>query len=148
VEGFEIFIKLFDGQSKGDGANLMQGALWRHYCTDLFQTLDLVRFGAMKNIKDHLANEPNAASIHGRICRRALVYEQTTTSFPIQSCFHKAGFSANNQPRPFKLEVNEKTLRQNDEFKELSDCNISIEELGRCRQLHRFETLNAEFPEA
>jgi hypothetical protein len=33
----------------------------------VFQPLDLAFFGAMKNNKDHRANEPDGASIHGRI---------------------------------------------------------------------------------
>jgi hypothetical protein len=47
---------------------------------NLFRVIDLVFFGAGKDNKDDLANEPDAVSIHEQIC---------SASFTILSCFHQ-----------------------------------------------------------
>jgi hypothetical protein len=46
------------------------------HMTDLFQTLGLVLCGALKNKKEHLANEPDDASVHRRIWKLFRAYEQ------------------------------------------------------------------------
>jgi hypothetical protein len=46
------------------------------YITNLFQALNLVFFGAMKNKKDLLANEPEVASVHGQIWEFIRAFEQ------------------------------------------------------------------------
>jgi hypothetical protein len=96
------------------------------HATNLFQVLDLVFLGAMKNNRDSLANEPEVASVTGQIIR---AYEQTATSVTIRSCLRKVGLSSNTQTRPFKLEFDKETLRQNDGFRALWDRNISAADI-------------------
>jgi hypothetical protein len=43
------------------------------------------------------------------------------------------------------LEFNEEALRQNDEFKELWNRNISVAELSRRRRVQRFGIFDTEF---
>jgi hypothetical protein len=85
--------------------------------SNLFQGLKFVFFVAMKNNKGQLANEPEAASIHGQIRKLVQAYEQIATSLAVRSCFRKAELSPSTQTRPFKLGYNEGALRQNDGLK-------------------------------
>jgi hypothetical protein len=130
------------------GENKIIALVFPAHTTNLFQALDLVFFGALKNNKEHLADEPDHSSVHGQIWKLIRAYEQTATSFTIRSSFRKAGLSPNTQARPFKLEFNEEALRQNDGFNELWDRNISIAELSSRRRIQRFGILNAEFIQA
>jgi hypothetical protein len=57
------------------------------HTTNLFQALDLLFLSAMKNHKDHLGNERDTGSVPGQISKLVRGYEQTATSFTIQSCF-------------------------------------------------------------
>jgi hypothetical protein len=127
------------------GENKIIALVFPAHTTNLFQALDLVFFGAMKNNKNHLVDEPEAASIQGQIWKLIRAYEQTATSFTIRSCFRKAGLSPNTRNRPYRLEFDEEALRGNAGFKELWDRNFSIEELSRRRRAQRFGILNAEF---
>jgi hypothetical protein len=79
----------------------------------LFQAFDLIFCGAMKHNKVSLANGADVVSVQGQIWKLIRAYEQTATSFTIQSYFHKAGLSPNTQTGPLKLECNE-ALREND----------------------------------
>jgi hypothetical protein len=102
----------------------------------------------MNNDKDSRANEFEAALVHGQILKIIRVYEQTVTSFAIQSCFRKAQLSPNTQTRPFKLEFNKETLHQNDEFNKFWDRNILVAALSRHWRIQRMGILNAKFLDA
>jgi hypothetical protein len=130
------------------GENKIIALVFPAHTTNLFQGLKLVFFGALKNNKEHLANKPDNASVHGQIWKLVRAEEQTATSFTIRSSFRKAGLSPNTQSPSFKLEFDGEALRQNDGFKELSDRNISIEALFSRRRVQGFEIFNAGFIEA
>jgi hypothetical protein len=127
------------------GENQIIALVFPAHTTNLFQALDLVFFGTMKNIKDSLTDEENDSQNDEQIWKLIRAYEQTATSFTIRSCFRKAELTPIIQNFPFKLKFNEDILRQNDGFKELWERNISVEELTRRQRVQRFGVLNDQF---
>jgi hypothetical protein len=52
----------------------------------------------------------------------------------IRASFQKAGLWQDSGTKPFKLQFNEESLRENPGFKELWERNISVEEFSGCRR--------------
>jgi hypothetical protein len=77
------------------GENRIVTLVFPAHTTNLFQALDLIFFGAMKNNKDSLVREPEIASAHGQIWKLIRTSEQRKMSFTIQACSCKAELSSN-----------------------------------------------------
>jgi hypothetical protein len=115
------------------------------HTTNLFQALDLVFFGVLKKLKQTASGDYDETSMNYQIFKLIQAYEQTATSLTIRGSFRKAGLSSNTKVRPFRLQFDDTVWRENPGFKEIWDRNISIEELSRRRQAHRFGIINQEF---
>jgi hypothetical protein len=113
--------------------------------TILFRALDLVFFGAIRKLKQTASGDYNEKTMNPQIFRFIQAYEQTAISLTISGSFTKAGLSANTTVRPFRLQFDDAVLRENPGFKDIWDRKISLEELSRRRQAHRFEIISEEF---
>jgi hypothetical protein len=127
------------------GQNRIIVLVFPAHTTNLFQALDLVFFWVLKKLKQTASGDYDEKTMNHQIFRLIQVYGQTATSLTIRGSFRRAGLSANTRVRPFRLQFNDAVLRENPGFKEIWDRNISIEELSRRRQAHRFGIINEEF---
>jgi hypothetical protein len=125
--------------------NRIMAVVFPAHTTNLFQTLDLVFFGALKKLTETATGEFDDDSMNNQITKLIHAYEQTATSMTIRGSFRRAGMYPYMGSRSFKLRIDEEVLKSNPGFKEIWDRNITIEELSRRRRLHRFELINGEF---
>jgi hypothetical protein len=68
------------------GGNRIIPFVFPAHTTNLFQALDLIFFGAMKNDKGLLANEREIPSVWGHIWKLIRAYGEPVTTFTIRSC--------------------------------------------------------------
>jgi hypothetical protein len=127
------------------GENRIIVLVFPAHTTNLFQALDLVFFGVVKKLKQTASGDYDDKTMNHQIFRLIQAYEQTATSLTIKGSFRKAGLSANTRVIPFRLQFDDAVLKENPGFKESWDRNISIEELSRQRQAHRFGIINEQF---
>jgi hypothetical protein len=113
--------------------------------TNIFQILDLVFFGALNKLTMTADEEFDDDSVNNQITKLVQAYEQTAASITIRSSFRQAGMVRDTSGRPFRLRVNEESLREKPGFQKIWDRDIKIEELPRKRQAQRFGMMNAEF---
>jgi hypothetical protein len=83
-------------------------------------------------------------SFNNQIAKVFQASEQTATSMMIRGSFHKVGLTADTSSWLFKLKFDDENLPENKGFKGRSERNVTIEELSRRRQAHRFEIIHAE----
>jgi hypothetical protein len=93
------------------GENRVLAVAFPARTTTIFQVLDLVFFGALKKLKMTADGEFDDDSVNNQITKLVQVYEQTATSITIRSSFHRAGMVLNTSGRPFRLTVDEESLR-------------------------------------
>jgi hypothetical protein len=74
---------------------------------NVFQSLDLVFFGALKKLKATAIAELDDKSANEQITKLLQAYEQTATSATIRGSFQKAGLWLNVTVSPFRIEVEE-----------------------------------------
>ena len=127
------------------GKNSIIAFVFPSHTTNLFQSLDLVFFGAFKNIINNLDNEIEEKKLFECIIKILKTYEQTATSFNIRSSFKKAGLDIDYQSSPRKLIFNCQELVKNPNFIELWNYNIKIEEISKRRQNQEFGVINEEY---
>jgi hypothetical protein len=127
------------------GENRVFSVAFPVHATEINQPLDLVFFGALTHLKASFRAEFCDGSMNGQMTNLVQAYEQTATSGTIRGPFRKEGLIPNTSVRPFILEFNKETLRQNPGFKEIWDRNIAIERMPRRRQGQRFRIFSSEF---
>jgi hypothetical protein len=85
----------------------------------LFQALDLAFFRALKKLKATAIAELDDKSAKEQVTKLLQAHQQTATSATIRGSFRKAGLGLNVMVRPFRIEVEEQTLRENRGFQEI-----------------------------
>jgi hypothetical protein len=127
------------------GENRIMAIVFPAHTTHLFQGLDLVLFGALKTVKKTTHGDFGEDSVREQITKLLQAYEQVSTSFTIRGSFRKAGFVPDVRSKPIRINFNEEILRENPGFSEIWNLNVSVDQLSRRRQSHRFGLLNADF---
>jgi hypothetical protein len=127
------------------GRNKIMAIVFLAHTTNIFQALDLVFFGVLKKIKQMATGKFDERSLREQITKPLQAYEQTATSMTIRPSFQKAGLWPDSEIKPFKLQFNEESRRENPGLKELWGRNILVEELSERRKLQPFEIINKQF---
>jgi hypothetical protein len=127
------------------GENNIIAITFPAHTTNLFQALDLVFFGVLKRLKATAQGEFDDDSVNAQLTKLIQAYEQTATSSTIRGSFRKAGLCLDVTAQPFRIRVEEQTVRENPGFKEVWDRNVSVGDLTRRRQLQRFGIINSDF---
>jgi hypothetical protein len=84
-------------------------------------------------------------SVNDQITQFVQAYEQTATSMRIRGSFCKAGLTQHISSSPFKLKFDEDRPCESKGFRKIWERDVTIEELSRIWQNHRFGMINAEF---
>jgi hypothetical protein len=82
------------------------------HTTNLFQALDLVFFGALKKLKMTVEGEFDDDSVNNQSTKLVQGHEQAATSITIRSSFRRPGMVPETSRRPFRLTVDEESLRR------------------------------------
>jgi hypothetical protein len=107
--------------------------------------LDLVFFGALQRSKATAVGEFDDDFVKTQNTKLVQAYQQTATSSTIRGLFRKAGMDLDVTTESFRIRMVQQTLREKTGFKEVSNPNMSLEDLSRRRQLQRFGLINSEF---
>jgi hypothetical protein len=112
---------------------------------NLFQALDLVFFGAVKESKARAVGECDDDSAHPQITKIVQVYEQTATSSTTKGSFRKTGMLFYVAKWSFRIRIVELTLREKPDFKEVWDGHMLPDDRSRRRQMEPFAIISSEF---
>lgn len=118
------------------------------HTSNLFQMLDLVLFGCVKNIKRGIERRKDlnpAAEILERTFR---AYEQASTSSNCRSCFERAGMSSEDVNGMLRIKFNEDYVRKAPNFAEIWNIDFKETNLSKRRANSKWGFINKEyFPE-
>jgi hypothetical protein len=92
-------------------------------------------FGSLEHLKATTAGEFGDDSVNEQVTKMIQSYEQTATSGTIRESFHKAGMISDTTTKPFKIRIDDRTMRQSPGFQAGWEQNISIDDLSRRRQM-------------
>lgn len=114
------------------------------HTTNIFQPLDLVLFGVIKNILKNLERDSEVNKQAGFAAELLQAFEKAMTSANIRGAFERAGMVLNTENDPCTLEFNPEKLNQNSQFIKIYNQNIPLEavSLRRRNQPYGFVNLN------
>jgi hypothetical protein len=87
------------------------------HTTNLFQALHLVFFGSLKPLKVTTAGEFGDDCVNNHLKKLTQAYQQTATSSTIRRSFRRAGMTQNTTTRPYRIMVDEATIRESPGFR-------------------------------
>jgi hypothetical protein len=114
------------------------------HSTNFLQPLDLVLFGLFKRMK--LIQEPELArwSHEGQIVLLQESYEKVATRRNIRASFRKAGVTLNCTRRPYTVDFDENSVRNNFGFSQVWDADFDIARLTERRRNKAYGALNGD----
>ena len=115
------------------------------HTSNIFQALDLSFFGILKRNKGKEDEFLTEDELTKQILDIIQAYEKTATSLNIKGSFSKAGIVYLVDEKPYRISIDEETLRNNKGFIEIWDKNISIDVLSKRRQNQKFGAINLDY---
>ena len=118
------------------------------HTSNLFQMLDLVIFGALKNVKKGLTSKKTLNDVAALAEKVFRAYEQVTTSTNVRSSFERAGISTDLNEDIRRIIFDEEKVRYSFEFSEIWNINFDKSNLSQRRLNTNWGFINKEyFPE-
>ena len=118
------------------------------HTSNIFQMLDLVIFGALKNVKKGLTPKETLNEVAALTEKIFRAYEQVTTSTNVRASFERAGIMSELDDDLRRIIFNEEKVRNSFEFLEIWNINFDESNLSQKRKNTKWGFINKEyFPE-
>jgi hypothetical protein len=105
------------------------------HTTNLFQTLDFVLFDSLEHLKATTVGEFGDDSVNNHLINLIQAHEQISASRTIMRSFRRAGMTQDATTRPYRIMVDEVTMRESPGFQVIWERNVSIDDLLRRRRM-------------
>lgn len=125
--------------------NLIIVISYPSHTSNVFQVLDILLFGVLKNHKKYLPKNDNISPKIDHLYRIFHSYELSTCSTTVRSSFVKAGFNYIKKGGSYFLQLNREKIEKSPSFQELWDINFPEEDLSTRRKNQKWGWINKEY---